>query len=128
VQTQPALAQVGVLESGKALRPGTVVLRSNLAESEAARAIGLARGMAKLVVDRRGIMLGGGALGAGSAETMSLLALAMNRRHSVAGLGQLALPQPSIAALLIDLAEQYIARQPQARWTRRLPMLGRLLP
>lgn len=128
IGTYPPLAQVGLLEAGPGLRPGHNVLRSNPAESQAARAAGATSGMAKLVIDRSGTILGAGAVGAGAGETVALVALAMKGRLSVQTLDQLALPQPSIAALLIELAEQAIALHPPGRWSRYLPSITRLLP
>jgi hypothetical protein len=59
---------------------------------------------------------------------VGLVALAMKSGLSGATLDQLALPQPSIAALLIDLAEQAIALRPPGRWSRYLLRITRLLP
>ncbi|WP_332687410.1 FAD-dependent oxidoreductase [Devosia sp.] len=126
VLTQAALAQVGLLESDRRLRPGHTVLRANLAENDAARASGQDLGALKLVVDRHGAILGGGAVGLGAGETMSLLALAIARGLRLGELGQLALPQPSPLAALTELADQFIAQRPPGNWSQLLPIIARL--
>jgi len=125
VGTQPALAQVGLLEDAGHLRPGQTVVRSNLAETDAARAQGQPYGLAKLVVARNGTVIGAGIVGASAGETIAVLALAMARGLPLAALGRLALPQPSAAASLIDLADQSLAEQKPAGLTRRLARLWR---
>ena len=59
---------------------------------------------------------------------IAMLALAMASGIRLGDLGRLALPQPSPAAALLDLANQHLAQQPHPGWARRLPGLGRLLP
>ncbi|HTO27713.1 MAG TPA: FAD-dependent oxidoreductase [Devosia sp.] len=127
VATQPALAQVGH-DSTRPLRPGQVVLRSNLAETDAAQAIGRPAGAVRLVATSNGAIIGAGAVGPGAGEIAALLALAMARGLSLDELGRLALPQASPAAALVDLAGQHLAQQPRSSWMRRLPGMGRMLP
>ncbi len=130
VMTEPALAQVGRMEAetGKALRPGQLVLRASLAETHAARAAGQEAGTAKLVVDRGGTVLGGGVVGLGAGEIAAILALAVARRLHAGDLGMLMLPEPSPAAVLARLASQYRAQTPPGAWTGRRMALRRLLP
>lgn len=128
VATEPALAQVGRYAASKPLRSGQTVLRANLAETDAARAAGEARGAVRLVVGRNGTIAGAGAVGPGAGEVIAMLALAMASGIRLADLGRLALPEPSPAAALLDLASQHLAQQPRAGWAQRLPGVGRLLP
>ena len=125
VGTQPALAQVGP-DSTRPLRSGQQVLRANLAETEAARAMGQPQGTVRLVAAGHGAVIGAGAVGPGAGEIVALLALAMARGLPLGELARLALPQASPAAALLDLAGQHLAQQPRTGWTRRLPALGRL--
>ena len=128
VATQPALAQVGI-DGAHALRPGQTVLRANLAESDGARSLAQTQGSLRLVTNRKGAIIGAGAVGPGAGEIMALLALAMARGLSLRDLGRLALPPASLAAALVDLAGQHLAQQPPpAGWRRRAPLIGRLLP
>ena len=125
VMTEPALAQLGLLETGKALRPGQTVLRSNLAENHATRADGLSRGAAKVIVDAKGTVSAAGAVGAGAGEVIGTLALALSRGLGIGDLASLALPQPSAAQALVDLADQFLANQKPAGWRNRLPMVSK---
>jgi pyruvate/2-oxoglutarate dehydrogenase complex dihydrolipoamide dehydrogenase (E3) component len=127
VSTQPALAQVG-LDSTHTLRPGQLVLRANLAETDAAQALGARSGAVRLVANRNGAIVGAGAVGPGAAEIMALLALAMARSLPLGELHQLTLPEASPAAALVDLATQHLAQQPRTGWTQRLPAIGRRRP
>ncbi|MNU04414.1 hypothetical protein D3C72_2488130 [compost metagenome] len=67
-------------------------------------------------------------IGPGAGEVIAMLALAMASGIRLADLGRLALPQPSPAAALLDLASQHLAQQQRAGWAQRLPGVGRLLP
>jgi pyruvate/2-oxoglutarate dehydrogenase complex dihydrolipoamide dehydrogenase (E3) component len=120
VATQPALAQVGQGDAGTKARTGLMVLRANLAENQAARAFGMAEGTVRLVVDRKGHVVGASAVGEGAGELVALIALGMARGVPLAELARLALPQPSLAAALLDIARQHVDRQPQGSWSARL--------
>ncbi|WEK03672.1 MAG: FAD-dependent oxidoreductase [Candidatus Devosia phytovorans] len=111
VNTSPPLAQLGLLPRDEKLRPGQTVLRANLAETDAGRAIS-ATGVVRAVVDARGSVASFGAVGSGAGELASLLALVGPR---LPDLKNLALPPASLAAALVDLAEQFAATQPQAK-------------
>lgn len=127
VATQPALAQVGA-DSAPSLRPGQIVLRANLAETDAAQAIGQPQGAVRLVTNRQGAIIGAGAVGPGAGDIVALLALTMARGLPLGELARLALPEASLAAALVDLAGQHLAQQPRPSFAKRLPGLGRLLP
>jgi pyruvate/2-oxoglutarate dehydrogenase complex dihydrolipoamide dehydrogenase (E3) component len=128
VATAPALAQIGIAETGTPLRRGQVVLRAGFAENDAARAQGQATGAAKLIVGRNGAILGGSVVGAGAGEVIALIAMAMDRGMTVDALAALALPEPSLAAVLVDLGRQFRAQRPLSAWSRRSGALRRLLP
>lgn len=124
VLTEPALAQLGPHDA--VLRPGQAVLRANLAENDLARAQGLAHGAARVIVDARGRIGAAGAVGPGAGELMAQLALSQSQGLRLDALTGLCPPQPSTAAVLVDLADQYLASQPSARWWQRLPMIGKM--
>lgn len=128
VMTEPALAQIGLMETGAPLRPGQVVLRASLAETHAVRAAGVPVGSAKLVVGRNGAILGGGMVGLGAGEVVAILALALSRGFHIGDLEGLLLPEPSPAAVLTQLAAQHRAQTPPSAWTSRRMALRRLLP
>lgn len=128
VATSPMLAQIGEVETLKALRPGFLVLRTSFVENDAARATGTVFGTAKLIVSRNGAVAGGTVIGPGAAEIVAMLALAMDRRMSAADLAGLSLPDPSPTTMLTDLGAQYIAQRPPTPWARRRAALRKLLP
>jgi pyruvate/2-oxoglutarate dehydrogenase complex dihydrolipoamide dehydrogenase (E3) component len=128
VATGPALAQIGLAETGTPLRPGQVVLRAGLVESDVARAQGAATGAAKLIVARNGTILGGSVVGAGAGEVIALIAMAMDRGMTADTLAALPLPEPSLAAILVDLGRQFQAQRPPTAWARRRAALRKLLP
>lgn len=119
VDTDPPLAQLGLLPRDDKLRPGQTVLRANLAETDAARATG-ATGLVKAVVDARGQITSLGAIGAGSGELTGLVALSGPR---LPALSDLVLPPASTGAALIDLATQFAETQPVSKG---LPLLKKL--
>lgn len=123
VMTEPALAQLGPLDPAGPLRPGQQVLRTNLAENAAARANGPAHGLAKVVTDANGRVAAAGAVGPGAGEVMALLAIALPQGLRLDALARLALPQPSAAAALVDLADQSLAGRPPRTGLQRLPWL-----
>jgi hypothetical protein len=57
-----------------------------------------------------------------------MLAIAMERRMSAADLTGLLLPEPSLAAVLVELGRQFQAQRPPSAWTKRRAALRRLLP
>lgn len=128
VATGPALGQIGLGETGTPLPQGQIVLRAGFAENDAARAQGAATGAIKLILGRNGAILGGSVVGAGAGEIIALLAMAMDRGMTADGLAALALPEPSLAAMLVDLGRQFQAQRPPTAWARRRAALRRLLP
>ncbi|ODT77678.1 MAG: hypothetical protein ABS76_26455 [Pelagibacterium sp. SCN 64-44] len=112
VLTEPTLAQAGRIEP---LRPGETLWRANLAENDAARAMGEAQGLLALASGKGGRILGGAAVGPGAVQTIALLALCMEKGLSLSAVERLALPPVDLAAALIDIAGQYGARRPRRR-------------
>jgi pyruvate/2-oxoglutarate dehydrogenase complex dihydrolipoamide dehydrogenase (E3) component len=121
VGTAPAMAQVGRLTPHNEARAGDEVVRASLAENEAALALASPFGSAKLLVDKKGAIVGGGVVGAGAGEAIASLAMAMERGLDAAGLSRLVLPHPSLAQVLVELGTTYLAGQPaKPRRLRRL--------
>ena len=129
INTTPALAQIGQLETGAPLRPGQLVLRASASETTAARAAGSLTGSAKLIVaEKTGAIVGAAVLGAGAGETIAMLAMARDRGLGASELADLLLPPASPAALLVDLGRQFRARHKPGAWARRRAGLRQLLP
>ncbi|HLV84530.1 MAG TPA: hypothetical protein VKY62_12245, partial [Devosia sp.] len=128
VNTTPPLAQIGLHDDGSPLRTGSLVLRANASETDAARATGNLGGSAKLIVAENGAILGGAVLGSGAGEVAAMLALALDRGIGAADLADMLLPPANPAALLVDIGRQFTAQQRPSRWALRRAALRRLLP
>ncbi len=124
LMTDPPLAQAGTLAPLPSAK-GARVFRSNASENHAARALGQASGEAKVVVDADGTLMGAGVVGPGAGEIVAMITLAMQRGLKLGDLATLAVPEPSTAALLADLADQYLANNKPTRRIGFLPKLGR---
>jgi pyruvate/2-oxoglutarate dehydrogenase complex dihydrolipoamide dehydrogenase (E3) component len=127
IQTAPGLASIGLVEGERSLPEGTLVLRASFAENEAARALGQTHGAAKLLASRNGKILGASIIGPGAGEVIAMLALAMERAMPVSALAELVLPHPSLAAVLTQLGEAFLATRQPTTWEKRSQALRKLL-
>ncbi|UXN75509.1 hypothetical protein N8D56_01310 [Devosia sp. A8/3-2] len=100
---------MGLVEGERPLPEGTLVLRASFAENDMARALGRAHGAAKLIASRNGKILGASIIGPGAGEVIAMLALAMERAMPVSAPAELVLPHPSLAAVLTQLGEAFLA-------------------
>jgi pyruvate/2-oxoglutarate dehydrogenase complex dihydrolipoamide dehydrogenase (E3) component len=128
IATEPPLAQVGAAELFKAPKAGSRILRSNLGENDAARALGLREGSAKIVIEKSGKVLGGVMVGQGAGDVLASLALAMSKGITAAELASLPIAAPSELAMLVDLGNQFSSQLPVNPWSKRRNSLRRLLP
>lgn len=129
VQTAPGLAQIGLLPgNGEKARAGTGVLRANMVENDKARALGVEMGVAKIVVDARGRVLGGSIVGPDAGELAAVLALAMERGLPAGALADLSMPHPSLFGVLAALGERQRAGEKPGWATPMLRAIRRLLP
>jgi len=92
VFSAPELAQVGLtLEQAG---PGARALVQHFAENDRAICEGDTAGLVKLVLNRRGRILGAGIVGPGAGEMIGMYALAVARRMNVLALAGVVLPYP----------------------------------
>lgn len=126
VFTAPELAQVGFTldQAG----PGARALVQRFAETDRAICAGDPAGLVKLVVDRRGRLVGAGLVGPGAGEMIGMYALAVALRIKAAALAGLVLPYPTLSeagkrAAGAFVAEKLFAPGPRfvARLLARLP-------
>jgi pyruvate/2-oxoglutarate dehydrogenase complex dihydrolipoamide dehydrogenase (E3) component len=96
--TDPELAHVGLAEQEARRRYGTSVTvhRANFSGNDRAQADRRTEGFLKLVIGRRGRVLGADIVGVGAADVASLVALAITGRLSASSLAALILPYPTI--------------------------------
>ncbi|SFV28298.1 Pyruvate/2-oxoglutarate dehydrogenase complex, dihydrolipoamide dehydrogenase (E3) component [Devosia crocina] len=128
VETAPPLAEIGPLSGRKGkFKPGEQLLRQSFSENDRAVAMGAGHGLAKLSVDARGEILEGAILGLQAPELAAVLALAMDRRISLADLAFLPLPRPSLFTIITQLAETYSGSKNVSLWTSHARTLRRVV-
>lgn len=95
--TDPELAQVGLTEAAARARhgEGVQVLESAFAENDRARAERRTDGLVKIVLDRRGRVLGAGIVGQGAGDLIVPWALAVAKRERIGRLAGAILPYPT---------------------------------
>lgn len=126
--TDPELAQVGMTEAeareeGREVR----ILRWPFAENDRAIAEGRTEGMAKLVVSKRGRLLGAGIVGPHAGEMIGLWTQAIGRRLSADAVAGMVVPYPTRAEVGKRAASTFSLERlfaPRTRWLVRA--LGRL--
>jgi len=130
VTTDPGLGHVGLTEpeARKRYKTGYSVLRANYAENDLARATRQTHGMAKLIIDGKGGVIGASVTGSGAEDLLAFFAFSMAKGLNAADLGGFVAPHPSFAALVRELGELYLAQRGPTQWQKRRQALARLLP
>lgn len=127
--TDPELCQVGLTEAeARAAGHAPQVLEWRLAENDRAVAEARVDGLARLVLDAKGRLLGGGITAPRAGEMAGVLGLMLGRRLPLSALAQLVLPYPTLAEALKRAAGSHYAPKLFAPGTRRLVRLLRWLP
>jgi pyruvate/2-oxoglutarate dehydrogenase complex dihydrolipoamide dehydrogenase (E3) component len=114
--TDPEIAQVGLDEAAARRRGAIRVLRWPYSESDRARLDGRTDGFAKVITDRRGVILGATIVGAAASEQIALWSLAVARRMTVADVADAAFASPTFSEIGKRAAIAYFgrfARQPR---------------
>lgn len=121
----PELAQVGLTEARARERFGTAVqvVRANFADNDRARAERRTTGGIKVVLDRRGTILGAGIIGAHAGELIGLWGLAITSRSRLSALTGVTFPYPTLGEISKAAAGAYYAPQLFSRWPKRLVRL-----
>lgn len=135
VFTDPALAMVGLDEAAARKRYGAAVrvLRFPFAESRRAQIERMPAGMIKVVVGRRGRVLGAGIVGHDAGEMIALWSLAVAHRLPIRTIADLPMPYLTRAEIsrrvAMGLAERQASDRPglAARWRRMIIDLLRKL-
>jgi pyruvate/2-oxoglutarate dehydrogenase complex dihydrolipoamide dehydrogenase (E3) component len=121
VYTEPELAQIGH-------RHGHRVLEQKFDENDRAVAEGETTGLVRLVLDRRGRLIGAGITCPGAGEMIGLYALAIAQRTKLSALAGLVLPYPTRSQAGTRAAAAYFATRLFAAGPRRLAGLLKRLP
>jgi pyruvate/2-oxoglutarate dehydrogenase complex dihydrolipoamide dehydrogenase (E3) component len=120
--TDPELAQVGLTEA-EARAAGhrdISVLRWPLSENDRAVAEGRPEGLAKLVVGKRGRLLGAGILAPRAGEMAGLYGLMIGRRLPLSALAGMVLPYPTLSEAGKRAAQDFYAPRLLSPGTKRL--------
>ena len=106
---EKALAEIGQLSplSGR-VSAGYRLHRQSVAEDEAARATGAPDGLVKVATNARDQIVGASVLAPGAAELVGVLGLLMAKGVAFKDIAKIALPDPSLTASLVRLAERNI--------------------
>ena len=127
--TDPEIAEVGLSESTARTRHGIRfrVTRWTFADNDLARARRATYGVAKLLTDRSGKIIGAGVVGAGAGELISLFALAMANGLSARDLARFVAPDPSLSQIAMRLGAEFLRNEAKSPWMQRWIALYRLL-
>jgi len=129
VSTDPELAEIGLNEISARTRHGVGfrVSRWSYADNDRARSARQTYGLAKLITDRSGRILGAGVVGPGAAELVALFSLAMSGGLNASKLAELVAPYPSFAEIAVRLGEEFRRGEASKPLLRQWISLNRLL-
>ena len=97
--TDPELAQVGLSEiDARKLHSNSIkVLRWSFAENDRAQTEGNTEGLVKIIVNRRGVILGAAIVGAGAGELIAPWVLAITQKIKISAFANMVLPYPTFS-------------------------------
>ncbi len=125
--TDPELAAVGLTEEEARARHGGVrVLRWPFSENDRAQAERRTTGHAKLVLDRKGRLLGAAILGPQAGELLTPWTLALTKRLTVSDVAATVAPYPTLSEVNRRVALSNLAELAGNPWLRRLLAFLRL--
>ena len=129
VSTDPTIAEIGLTETSARTRHGVSfrVTRCAFADNDQARATRQTYGVAKLITDRSGKIIGAGVVGPGASELIALFSLAMSAGMKAGDLASLAVPYPSFAEIAVRLGGEFRCGELQSPLVKYWAALTRLL-
>lgn len=97
--TDPELAHVGLAEAEakKLYGEGTKVLRWSFTENDRAQAEGKTKGRVKIIVGKRGVVIGASIVGVGAGELIAPWVLAVTHRLKISAFANMVLPYPTLS-------------------------------
>ncbi len=121
----PELAHVGLTEqqARKQFGASVQVVRVNFAENDRAQAERQTAGRIKVVIDKRGTILGAGIVGAQAGELIGLWGLAITRGLKLSALTGVIFPYPTLGELSKAAAGSFYAPKLFSPWPKRLVRL-----
>ncbi len=122
--TDPEVAQVGLTEAQARERHADCrVLRASFADNDRARAERRTDGLVKVVVDRRGRVLGASIAGAHAGELIQIWVMMVARRRPIRDMASLVLPYPTLSETGKRAAGEWYTPSLFSARTRRLVRL-----
>ncbi|MCC7046139.1 MAG: FAD-dependent oxidoreductase [Alphaproteobacteria bacterium] len=119
--TDPELAQVGMSEAAaRALHGKPIVLRWPFHENDRAQAERTTEGFAKVVLDRRGRILGASIVGPHAGELLQPWCLAIAKGMNIGAMAGLVVPYPTLGEVNKRLAGSWYAPKLFSDTTRRI--------
>ncbi len=119
--TDPELAHVGLSEdAARAGKKSVTILRWPYSENDRAQAEHKTTGMIKVIVGRRGRILGASIAGANAGEMINLWALAVARKMTVRDITSYVAPYPTMSEIGKRAAVSYYGASTRNPWVRGL--------
>lgn len=119
--TDPEIASIGPGEvEARGRHRGVRALRWPFSENDRARAMREADGFVKILIDRRGRILGATIIGAGAGELIAPFALALKQKLKIGALIDLVLPYPTLSEAARRAALNALAPQLRSPWPGRI--------
>ncbi|MDP6951336.1 MAG: FAD-dependent oxidoreductase [Alphaproteobacteria bacterium] len=119
--TDPEVAQVGLTEAqAHDSHSDCRVLRASFADNDRARAERRTDGLVKVVVDRRGRVLGASIAGAHAGELIQIWAMMVARKRPIRDMASLVLPYPTLSETGKRAAGEWYTASLFSERTRRL--------
>jgi len=120
--TDPELARIGLIEDEARQQHGNAisVVRSPFAELDRALADGRTDGLIKIVVGKRGAILGVTILGEHAGELIHVWSLAMSQRLGLKAVASAIAPYPTLGEISKKAAGAYYADKLFSPWPRRI--------
>jgi pyruvate/2-oxoglutarate dehydrogenase complex dihydrolipoamide dehydrogenase (E3) component len=127
--TDPELVHVGLSEEEARRRHRRIsILRWPIAENDRAQTERATAGLVKVIVTKRGRILGAGIVGANAGELIAPWALAISQGLTVRALMDTVLPYPTMSETAKRAALSYYTPKLQSPWPRRVIRWLRRLP
>lgn len=129
VSADPAVAEIGLTETAARTRHGIAfrVTRCAFADNDRARASRKTYGLAKLITDRSGKIIGAGVVGEGAGELIALFSLAIAAGMKAGDLASLSVPYPTFAEIAVRLGAEFRRGELQSPLVKYWAALTRLL-
>ncbi|SFZ86388.1 Pyruvate/2-oxoglutarate dehydrogenase complex, dihydrolipoamide dehydrogenase (E3) component [Devosia enhydra] len=128
--TDPEIGQVGLTEPEARKRLGDRfrILRASFGENDRARTELETHGLAKLITDRRGRILGGSVVGPGAGELTAFFAFCVANKLSARHLMAFVAPYPTLTEIVKRLGTEYYREAAQNPLLQKIMALVRRLP